>query len=548
MIWRKSLISTLLVLVACGEHPSPHEIADLVLSGGAVWTGDPELPSAEAVAIVGNKIAYVGSAAGVESWIGENTEVIDVGGMVLPSFQDSHTHVLEGGMSLADCDVSSAGDATEVLVTVARCASDRSGTGWLRGGGFRLTDFPNGNPQAAMLDEIVTDRPVLLTSSDGHSAWVNSIALEMAGITANTPDPPAGRIERDSVTGAPTGTLRETAIELVGRLLPLRTPEERIEGLRRGLEIARRFGITAFQEANAGPQDVPAYASLADLGELTARVSLSLSVDPELGPSQVADLVTLRERYQGGLLRVSTAKVFVDGVIEAQTAALLEPYVGLGDFTGYLEFDVETLDEIVTELDRQGFQVHIHAIGDRGIRISLDALERASTLYGHRDGRHHLAHIQLWSQQDIPRMRELGVVANFQPLWAYADSFITDLTEPFLGPERSRWLYPIRSLVDAGAKVAFGSDWDVSSMDPLPAIEVGVTRQDPEDSSSPIWLPEERVDLETMLAGYTMGGAWVNFSKPSPGRSRSARQPTWPCWIEIYSRFPHMRSARPGSR
>ena len=490
----------------------------MVLTGGMVWTGNPEMPRAQAVAVRGDMIAYVGSAAGAQSWIGESTEVVDLsGGMLLPGFQDSHVHVLEGGVALADCSLTSAEDAAEVLAEVARCAEEINDSGWLRGGGFQLTYFPNGNPQAAVLDEVVPDRPVFLTSSDGHSAWVNSLALEMAGVTAQTSDPPAGRIEREATTGNPTGTLRETAIELVSRLLPPRTREERIEGLRRGLEIARRLGITAFQEANVGPEDVAAYAHLADQGELTARASLSLSVDPEQGPSQVAELVTLRERHQEALLRISTAKLFVDGVIEAQTAALLEPYTGLGDFAGYLEFDTENLDEIVAELDRQGFQVHLHAIGDRAIRESLDALQKARILNGARDGRHHLAHIQLWSPQDIARMRELEVVANFQPLWAYADPFITDLTEPYLGPERSRWLYPIRSLVDSGARVAFGSDWDVSSMNPLPAIEVGVTRQDPEDPDSPIWLPEERVDLGTMLAGYTTGGAWLNFLETKTG-------------------------------
>ena len=518
MTLRAILVSAMLILAACGGNLAQHETADLVLTGGTVWTMDPARPSAEAVVIRGEQIAYVGSAAGIESWIGDGTEVVELGGgMVLPGFQDSHTHVLEGGVALADCDLSSAGDAAEVLAVVARCAAENSEPGWLRGGGFLLTHFPGGNPRAAVLDEVVADRPVFLTSSDAHSAWVNSLALEMAEITAQTPDPPAGRIEREPTTGVPTGTLRETAIELVSRLLPPRTQEERIEGLRRGLELARSFGITAFQDANLGPEDVAAYALLADRGELTARASLSLGVDPVQGPSQVAELVALRERYQGGLLRVSTAKLFVDGVIEAQTAALLEPYVGLGDFAGYLELDTEALDKLVAELDRQEFQVHIHAIGDRAIRVSLDALKKASTLNGRRDGRHHLAHIQLWSPQDIGRMRALGVVANFQPLWAYADPFITELTEPFLGPERSQWLYPIRSLVDSGARVAFGSDWDVSTMNPLPAIEVGVTRQDPEDSSSRAWLPDERVDLATMLAGYTTGGAWVNFLESTTG-------------------------------
>ncbi len=506
----------LLSVTTCKEGRDPAKVADRVLVG-SVWTMDPQRPRAEAVAIQNRRIAYVGSAAEVQAWIGSATEVIDArGGMILPGFQDAHVHVLEGGVAMGDCDLSAAADAEAALAQVAGCAATQD-RGWLRGGGYQLTHFADGNAKAAALDELVPERPVFLTSSDGHSAWVNSMALELAGIDVGTPDPPAGRIERDAITGEPTGTLRETAMGLVERLLPARTPQERVEGLQRGLDIVRRLGITAFQEAAIDAEGLEAYAQLAERGELTARVSISLEVDPDRGTEQVAELVALRERYQRGLLRVGTAKLFVDGVIEAQTAALLQPYVGMGDFAGYLEFAEDRLDEMVVALDREDFQIHAHAIGDRAIRVALDAIEKARQRNGERDARHHLAHIQLWHPDDIPRMRRLEVIANFQPLWAWADDFITDLSEPYLGPERSRWLYPIRSLVDSGAVVVFGSDWDVSTMNPLPAIEVGMTRQDPADSASPVWLPQERVDLETMLAGYTINAARVNFLETESG-------------------------------
>ncbi len=506
----------LCLLVACDEAPHPQQAADVVFVGGTVWTMNPTRPRAEAVAVRGDRIVFVGSRADADAWIGEATRVVNLdGGMLLPGFQDAHVHVVDGGMALADCDLSGTTDREQVLATVAACAA--AGDGWIRGGGFQLTFFPQGNPQAATLDAIVPGRPVYLTSSDAHSVWLNTRALELAGITAETPDPPAGRIERDPETGRPSGTLRETAIDLVADLLPPRTPEERIEGLRRGLAIANGFGITAYQEAEIDAENLAAYAALADRGELSARVSISLEVDPAKGPDQVDDLVALRERFEREGLRVGTAKLFVDGVIEAQTAALLEPYVGMGDFAGYLEIEPEPLTELVVELDRRGFQVHAHAIGDRAIRVTLDAIESAVQRNGRRDARHHLAHIQLWSPDDIGRMRDLGVIANFQPLWAWADPFITDLSEPYLGPERSRWMYPIRSLVDAGARVVFGSDWDVSTMNPLPAMEVGVSRRDPDDASSPVWLPEQRVDLQTMLAGYTIEAARVNFIEQETG-------------------------------
>jgi predicted amidohydrolase YtcJ len=214
---------------------------------------------------------------------------------------------------------------------------------------------------------------------------------------------------------------------------------------------------------------------------------------------------------------VNTVKLYVDGVLEGQTAALLEPYIGRGGDRGELLFEPDALNELVAALDAEGFQVHVHAIGDRAIRVTLDAFEHAVNVNGVRDSRHHIAHAQLIRPDDIPRFRRLGVYANFQPLWAYADSYITDLTEPFLGPELSRWLYPFGSVKASGATVVFGSDWSVSSMNPLEGIEVGVTRRDPTDASAPVWIPEERVDLETMLVGYTRDAALVNFIEGETG-------------------------------
>jgi predicted amidohydrolase YtcJ len=231
----------------------------------------------------------------------------------------------------------------------------------------------------------------------------------------------------------------------------------------------------------------------------------------------VGELAALRDRFSGERLRVNAAKLYVDGVIEAQTGALLEPYLGRGDDRGELLVEPAALDELVAALDAEGFQVHVHAIGDRAIRVTLDAFEHAVKVNGARDSRHHIAHAQLIQPSDIPRFRQLGVYANFQPLWAYADSYITDLTEPFLGPERSRWLYPIGSVVASGATVVFGSDWSVSSMNPLLGIEVGVTRRDPDGAPGPAWIPEERVDLATMLAGYTRDAARVNFIEDETG-------------------------------
>jgi predicted amidohydrolase YtcJ len=339
---------------------------------------------------------------------------------------------------------------------------------------------------------------------------VNSRALALAGITRDTPDPPNGRIERDPRTGEPSGTLRESAMDLVEELLPPYSPEQRREGLLRALEMAAAFGITTLHDASTSPEMLAAWAELDRAGALTARVIASQYVDPAKGLDQVDSLAAWRRRHAGTrYFRPDAAKLFTDGVIEARTAALLAPYTGSAD-AGTPVFRPGQLDSLVAALDAAGIRIHIHAIGDRAIRMSLDAIAHARSVNGVRDNRPILAHIQLFDPADIPRFRELGVVASFQPLWAFADTYITDLTEPVLGPERSRWLYPIASVVRSGAVVAAGSDWTVSSMNPLEAIQVALTRRSPADTAAgPAWIPEEVVALPTMLRAYTVNGAWA---------------------------------------
>jgi len=238
--------------------------------------------------------------------------------------------------------------------------------------------------------------------------------------------------------------------------------------------------------------------------------------DPTKGLAQIPFLIDMRNRYQGKRLRANAVKIFADGVIEARTAAMLQPYLDHGDL-GKPNWDAETLKKMVPALDSAKFQVHIHAIGDRGIRMALDAFAAARDKNGSRDSRHHIAHLELIASTDVQRFRQLGVIANFQPLWAYADSYITELTEPALGPARSRWLYPIASVLKTGAVMACGSDWSVSSMNPLDAMQVAVTRRGLEDSTGAAWRPEELVELAPMLAGYTINGAYVNFEEKENG-------------------------------
>ncbi len=507
------LAATLLALLACGRT-APVPPADLLLTNAAVYTLDRDRPWVEAVAVAGGRIVYAGTAEGAGRFRGPATRTLDLGGrMVLPAFQDSHIHLIEGGVESSQCDLANLQTPAAVFAAIKGYAARNPGAAWITGGRWELPVFPKANPSKEDLDKLVPDRPACLFAADGHSAWVNTRALKLAGVTARTSDPPGGRIERDPRTGEPTGTLRESAAGLVAKLIPEPGPEETLRGLRTGLEMTRRLGITSIIEANAREDLLDAYAALDRSGEMKLRVLASLHVDTDKGLAEVARLEKLRDKYRGVHLKSTTAKIFADGVIESHTAALLEPYLDRPRDRGLPLLEPAAFDALATALDAAGFQIHVHAIGDRAIRMALDALEAAGKANGPKDLRHHIAHLELIDPADIPRFKALGVVANFQSLWAYADPYITQLTLPILGPERSRWLYPIGSVARTGAVIAGGSDWPVSSANPLEAIQVAVTRRGPEEPAGPAWIPEETVDLPTVLAAYTSNGAYLSHEE-----------------------------------
>ncbi len=494
---------------AGGCEAAAGDPVDLVLRGGRVYTMDAARSWAQAVAIDAGRIVYVGSDSGAAARVGPATTTIELAGrMVLPGFHDSHVHPVTSGVDLGECDLTHFGTRQEIVAAVARCAANLPADAWLRGSGWDLPIFPRASPPMALLDSVAPDHPAYLTAADGHSAWVNSRALALAGITRETPDPPNGRIERDA-TGAPSGTLREDAMALVDEHLPAYSLDDRVGGLERALALARRFGITSLYEANGTEPVLETYTELERRGGLTARVAAAMAVYSPAGPEGLAVLDRWRSQYRSTRVRPIAAKIFVDGVIEAGTAALLQPYLGGGGDRGRPNVTADTLAALVAAIHRRGLAAHLHAIGDRAVRMSLDAIAHSRAEGGAEDIRDIMVHIQLIDPQDIPRFRVLGVIAGFQPLWAFADTYITELTEPRLGPERSRWLYPIGSVVRTGAIVAAGSDWSVSSMNPLHAMQVAVTRRDPDGGPGSAWIPEEVVDLPTILAAYTINGAYA---------------------------------------
>jgi predicted amidohydrolase YtcJ len=485
--------------------------ADLILRGAVVHTVDAARRTADAVAIAGGRIAAVGSARDLDGMRGPSTRVVDLaGGLVLPGFCDAHCHLGTSGHAMTQCDLDGSSGADEHLRRIGAYTAAHPEREWVVGGGWSMSDFPGGTPTAAALDAVVSDRPVVLTNRDYHGAWVNSRALELAGVTAATPDPAGGRIERDE-HGAPMGTLQEQAMQLVIALAPEPTHAERVAGIRAGVAHYHRLGITACQDALVDADWQLAYEELARAGDLGLRVRGALQWESGRGEEQLAELRDRRGSGAIGRFAPGTVKFFHDGVVENRTAAMLDPYLdGNGRPTAEHGIDMYAradLERFVGLCDAAGFGVHIHTIGDRAVRESLDALEAAMRANGRRDARHQLAHVQFAHPDDLPRFRMLGVIANVTPLWARLEEYVTELTLPFVSERAAAGMYPFGSILRAGGALAFGSDWSVSTPDPLHQLATAVARVDPHGSAAAALLPDERIDLGAAIAAHTIGAA-----------------------------------------
>ena len=519
------LLSTVvfsLVLAGCSRTDAPDDLsgADTVFTNGRIYTVDADRSWAEAVAVTNGRIAYVGQSEAATEYVGPNTAVVDLDErMMLPAFQDSHIHPIYAGIEASACDLNGLGGLAGYRSAISEYAAANPDVPWILGGGWSMSVFgPGGSPSRTIIDELVADRPVYLTSADGHSGWANSVALEIAGITEDTPNPADGIIDRHPDTGEPVGSLQEGAMNLVARHIPPTSLETRLAGLRYSMNMLHGYGITSIQDAIVNREELEAYESLDQAGELNLRVVGSLWWDREQEEEQIENLVALRDEFdKGGNLRPTTVKIMQDGVMENYTAAMLEPYLVESGTRGIPMVEPDLLKRAVAALDAEGFQVHFHAIGTAAVRQSLDAIEEALLENGQLGNRHHISHLQMIHPADIPRFKELDAVANFQPLWAYADEYVTELTIPFIGEERAQWMYPIKSVQDAGGMLAFGSDWSVSTANPLPQIETAVTRKSANDESIPVFIPEERIDLESAIVAFTLNAAFVNKHEDQTG-------------------------------
>ena len=449
---------------------------------------------------------------------GAATRVVDLGGkMLMPSFQDSHIHPIGAGQEALTVDLNGKGSLQAYVATVKAYADAHPDEPWIVGGGWSMAVFgPGARASKKLLDAVVPDRPVYLSSADGHTGWANSVALRAAGIDEDTPDPASGIVDRDAKTGEIIGSLQEGAMELMTAHIPPPSAEFTERSLEYSVNLLNSYGITAITEASVSQTQLDAYRAVDQRGELTLRVVASLWWERTEGLEQIDAFKRLRDEYTAGNVRAGTVKIMQDGVMENYTAAMSEPYFVEGNPSGIPMLEPEFLKQAVTALDAAGFQVHFHAIGDAAITQCLDAVAAAIATNGNAHRRHHISHLQAINPKDLPRFRELGVVANFQPLWAFADSYIDDLTLPFIGAERAKWMYTIRSVVNAGGMIAFGSDWSVSTANPFPQIETAVTRADAE-ADDETFMPEQTIDLATALAAFTINSAYVNGIEDSTG-------------------------------
>ncbi len=527
--------------------------ASLVLLNGRLWSPEGVGAGYDAIVVGDGRIAAVTSSTEARAMAGAATRVIDLKGrLAIPAFGDAHVHPVSGGLESLRCNLVGTRDRAGYLGIIADYARGLGPDEWVLGGGWSMEAFPGGVPAAADLVAAAGGRPVFLPNRDHHSAWVSPAALARAGITRDTADPADGRIERDE-RGEPTGALHDGAMRLAARVVPAPSAADLAAGLRSGLRHLHTLGITHWQDAIVGeapdigmPDAYATYRTAASEGWLTAHVNGALWWDRARGTGQLADLLARREHAASGRFRATSVKIMMDGVCETLTAAMTEPYgdrLAGREHRGRLFVPPDEVDEAVRLLSQEGFQVHFHALGDRAVHVALDALARvraeparavgpmgAGPAGRSGDLRHHLAHLQFIRPGDLDRFRELGAVANFQPLWACHDPQMDDLTLPVVGPERARWQYRIGTLAQRGTRIAFGSDWPVSSADPLQEIHVAVNRRlSPQlgrpgtaETGQPL-LPDEAVTAGRALTAFTAGVAYVNHRETDLGSLRPGR-------------------------
>jgi predicted amidohydrolase YtcJ len=521
----QSLLLTLCAVSTAYAQGLVVEPADIIVVHGRVYTENVKAPWAQAVAIRGGKIAAVGDDSAIERMRGMGTKVIDAGGkLVLPGFTDCHIHFMEGSAKLRWLSLEGAKNLAEIRNKLSSYAEQSPGEGWILGHGWNYGMFgPDKLPEKKDLDDLFPNRAVSLEGFDGHTYWVNSKALAIAGITRDTPNPPNGTIVRDPVTGEATGALKESANDLIDRVRPPMTREEKLLALRAGMKWANQNGLTRIHAAgghflSADFGDLELYDEMRKRGDLSVRVQIAYFLDPPaLRPQDIEVIENARKRFSNDWLSASVVKLRLDGVIESHTAAMLEPYSDDPSVKGTLFWEPDKYEAAVAELDRRGFQLFTHAIGDYGVRTALDAYENAAVKNHKRDHRPRIEHIETISATDIPRFGKLGVIASMQPLHSYPDADTLEVWVHNVGPERASRAWAWKSIADAGGRLAFGSDWPVVTLNPWEGIQTAVTRQTTDGKPEGGFVPGQRLTVAQAIDGYTLGAAFAGRRETSEG-------------------------------
>lgn len=495
------------------------ETADTIITNARVYTVNPQQKWAEAIAVRADKIIFVGDAKSAESYKGPSTKVIDAKGkLVLPGFTDCHVHFMSGSLGLTQVDLTGANTIEEIQKRVKDYAAAHPTLPWVTGMGWQYPTFgATALPNKKILDDVLADRPVYLVAYDGHSSWANSKALAMAGIDRNTPDPPNGKIVRDA-NGEATGALKEAAGDLVERLMPKPTREERLTALRKGLHEANRLGVVRVHSAGGDFEYLDLYDELRKNGELTVRQYIAYFLDPpELKPEAIEKIEQARKKYNDEWISGGAVKTMLDGVVEAHTAAMLGTYADDTSQSGKLFWDPDKYKQAIAELDKRGLQIFTHAIGDRAVRTALDAYENAQKTNHSTDDRPRIEHIETITAEDIPRFGKLGVIASFQPLHTDPNEDTLKVWAVAAGPDRVSRAWPWRSVESTGGKLAFGSDWPVVTISPWPGVQNALTRQTAEGEPAGGWVPKERINIEDAVRGYTLGAAFAGRREKTEG-------------------------------
>jgi predicted amidohydrolase YtcJ len=501
-------------LLAAQNQAQSRPEADLIITNAKVWTVDKSMPTAQAVAVLGDRIVAVGSGADIEAWHGPHTHLIDAGGkLLLPGFNDAHVHFVSGGQQLDNVQLKDASSPEEFARLIGDRAKVTPKGEWILGGNWDETKWsPPNMPTRELIDSLTPDTPVFVSRYDGHMGLANSVALRLAGITANTPDPPGGTVVRDA-HGNPTGALKDAATEYIYKVIPPLTHDQRLKIVKRALSYAASVGVTSVQHMVASYEDIAVYGELLQHGELTTRMYAAPSI------THVDELAKLGigRAFGGPYLRIGALKAFADGSLGSGTAYFYEPFLNQGNNRGLLSDEmhpVSLMQSRYMKADAAGLQICTHAIGDEGISTILDLYAEVIKAHGEADRRFRIEHAQHMAAKDFERFAQLHVIASVQPYHAIDDG---RFAESHIGHDRASRKYAFRTFLDHGVRLAFGTDWEVAPLDPVLTVYAAVTRATLDGKNPGGWFPEQKLSVAEAIDAYTMGSAYAEFQENEKG-------------------------------